>query len=82
MAKIMLGQTVRDTLTGYEGIAVARTEWLHGCVRITIQAPGVTDEGKIKPTCTCDEPQCEVVKKTKVKTDKKKHGPKPDPVRR
>lgn len=41
MAK--LGQTVRDVITGYEGIVTSRTEYLHGCVRIVIQSKELKD---------------------------------------
>ena len=40
---IKLGQKVRDTITGNEGTVVARTEWLHGCVRVTVQHEGGKD---------------------------------------
>ena len=36
MAKVNLGQVVKDTLSRYTGIADARTEWLNGCVRIRV----------------------------------------------
>lgn len=32
-----LGLTWRDTITGYEGVAVGRTVWLHGCDRLVLQ---------------------------------------------
>lgn len=34
--KIELGMTVIDEITGFEGIAVARSEWLWGCVSIAV----------------------------------------------
>lgn len=37
MSKIKLGDYVRDTITGYEGIAAGITTWLNGCGRIGIQ---------------------------------------------
>ena len=33
--RIELGQKVRDRITGCTGVVVCRSEWLHGCVRIT-----------------------------------------------
>jgi len=36
---IKLGDEAKDRITGYEGTVVAMTEWLNGCVRITIQSP-------------------------------------------
>lgn len=37
MSKIKLGDYVRDTITGYEGIVAGITNWLNGCARIGIQ---------------------------------------------
>jgi len=36
MNKIILGDKVRDKVTGYEGIATSRTEFLNGCFQIEI----------------------------------------------
>jgi hypothetical protein len=53
---IKLGDKVRDVVTGFEGIAIAKTEWLFGCIRFTVQ-PTKLDNGKILDTATFDEPQ-------------------------
>ena len=37
MTKIKLGQEVRDRVTGFKGIATARTTYLQGCDRISVQ---------------------------------------------
>jgi len=60
MPIVVLGQTVRDKLTGLTGTVVARTEWLYGCVRLTVQPHGVKD-GKPFDFYTFDEPQAEVL---------------------
>lgn len=57
---IQLGQKVRDVVSGATGIAVARCEWLYGCVRISIQMPQKAD-GEIPSLHTCDEDQLETV---------------------
>lgn len=57
---IILGSKVRDTVSGITGIAVARTQWLHSCERITIQPP-VDKDGKLMDAYTVDEPQIEVL---------------------
>lgn len=36
MEKIKLGDRVRDKISGYEGIAVARVEFLNGCIQYTV----------------------------------------------
>jgi hypothetical protein len=63
---IELGDEVKDEVTGFQGIAVARTEWLHGCKRIVIQPPLGKDE-ELKDSATFDEPQLVVIKSKKVK---------------
>lgn len=79
--KIKLGQKVRDKLTGLEGIAVARTEYLYGCVGISIQ-PFEVKDGKPAEWVRVDEPQLEVVNKKAAPKAKPAHGPRPDVGRR
>ena len=79
MTKINLGDECRDTITGFTGIAVARTIWLHGCDRVTLQ-PKVDKDGKIPDNNTFDEVQLEVIK-AKVKPKEPKittGGPRDD----
>jgi hypothetical protein len=38
-----LGQTLTDSISGYKGIAVARTEYLYSCPRIALQSKGLKD---------------------------------------
>jgi hypothetical protein len=40
---VKLGDKVTDSITGFSGIAVARTEYLYGCVRITVQPTELRD---------------------------------------
>ena len=62
--KIKLGSRVQDIYTGFEGMAVAKTEWLNGCVRIGIQPTELDKDGKIQEEVWFDEQQVKVVKKT------------------
>lgn len=39
-----LGMTARDKLTGFEGIIVARAEYLRGCTQYALEAPAGTDD--------------------------------------
>lgn len=79
---IQLGDRVKDSITGITGIAVARTHWLHGCDRITVQ-PEKLDEGKMPESVTIDEPQLVLVKAKQVLPGKKDTGgPKPEPQRK
>ena len=57
---IELGQKVKDIVSEFTGIAVARTEWLNGCARIAI-APKVNKDGSLPDTREFDEPQIRVV---------------------
>ena len=42
---IQLGDKVRDVVSGFEGIAICRSEWITGCIQIGVQTP-VNSEGK------------------------------------
>jgi hypothetical protein len=37
-APVKLGENYRDSITGFEGIATWRAEYLHGCVRVGLEA--------------------------------------------
>jgi hypothetical protein len=75
MSKVNLGDIVKDPITGYEGTAIGRTEWLNGCARITVQMPGVKPDGGLYDSQAFDEPQLEVVKSVKTKNaDETKGG--------
>lgn len=64
--KIELGDEVKDEITGFAGVAVARTQWLTGCDRITVRPRKVTKEGKIIDYETFDEAQLAVTKRKSV----------------
>lgn len=66
MERVELGDLVRCKITGFEGICVARTEWISGCARITLQPPCGKD-GKVPEGQTFDEPMVEVKKRAKLK---------------
>jgi hypothetical protein len=63
---VNLGDEVRDTVTGFSGIAVSCHTYLQGCNRITVQPP-VDKDGKNQDTCSFDEPQLEVITPQKIK---------------
>jgi len=81
---VKLGIRVRDNITGLTGIAVARTEWLHGCARVTIQ-PEELKDGKPVESYTVDEQQVELVKTEKRRVSPLSSatagGPQPTPAR-
>jgi len=81
--QIQLGDKVKDPLTGLTGIAVARTAWLHGCDRITVQPEGFDKEKKPFEAFSVDEPQLSIVKAKKIKRGSQDTGgPRPEPRRK
>ena len=44
--KIKLGSKVRDTITGFSGVATARSGYLHGSPRVLVEGR-VTAEGRL-----------------------------------
>lgn len=81
---VKLGSKVRDSLTGFEGIAVARTEWLYGCSRVGVEST-VLKDGKPIGTEWFDEQRCELVEEMKPKVSPQSSatsgGPQKDPTR-
>ena len=73
MAKIKLGDKVRDTVSGFEGIAFGQTLFLHGCTRIGVQ-PVVDKDGKLPEAQWFDEPQLVKVSAKAVETGSRKTG--------
>lgn len=76
-----LGDIAKDTITGFKGIVIGITKWLHGCRRITIQ-PQTLKDGKPVDSVSFDEPQVQVLKSAKVPTTSDTGGPAPEPKRR
>lgn len=46
---IELGKKYRDRVTGFEGIATARHEYLNGCLRITLTATTLKEGAPLEP---------------------------------
>jgi len=42
---IQLGQKVKDKITGFTGIATAKTEYLNGCLQVLVQPKMVVKKG-------------------------------------
>ena len=79
---IHLGDVAMDTITGFQGVAIARTEWLYGCRRITLQ-PQALHDGKPIDSHTFDEPQCVLVSsQPAVAPAVRTGGTRPEPVKR
>lgn len=61
-APIQLGDRVKDRVTGFTGIVVARSEYLHGCRRVGVQPEKLEKDGKPPEAAWFDEPQVDLVK--------------------
>ena len=77
---ITLGSKVKHTITGFTGIAIARTTWLSGCARITIK-PQTLKDGSTIGSETFDEPELEVLVDAGTKEEAKTGGPQKEPQR-
>jgi hypothetical protein len=73
MEKILLGDEIKDKITGFRGIAVARYSYLQGCDRICIQ-PKVDKAGRLPKAETFDEPLLLIIKKFSAKKEKGNRG--------
>jgi hypothetical protein len=62
---IVLGKEYTDSITGFKGVAMARTEFLTGCVHVLLQ-PKALKNGAIQAAEWFDEQR--VDPKSKVKT--------------
>jgi hypothetical protein len=58
--KTELGKTYRDKVTGFQGVAIGRFEYLHGCIRFTLTRAGKNGEAPVE--ATFDEPALEEIK--------------------
>lgn len=56
---IKLGNKVRDKVTGFEGIATGRVEYLTGCTQIGITPPA--KDGEVKATQYFDAERLEFI---------------------
>ena len=58
---IELGSLVKDSITGFTGIAVGRTEFGFGCVHIRTQAQELSERGDPIPAHSFDDQRVEVL---------------------
>lgn len=61
MFKYELGSKAKCKITGYEGLIVARTEWLYGCRRYVLQSSKIQDSGKPSEPLSADEDGIDIV---------------------
>lgn len=77
---LKLGDKARDKISGFTGVVVAMTEWLNGCLRITIQ-PQELKDGKPIENHTFDAEQIEIVEPIPPIVAKPHGGPSISPTR-
>lgn len=65
--KVTLGKTYKDSISGFIGVATARSIYLYGCVRVLIAPIRLKDDGDFLPDCWFDEPQLVRVRSTQIK---------------
>lgn len=68
---IRIGETAKDSITGFKGVVTARTEYLNGCARLAVQPTKLGKDGKPIEAQYFDEPQLVVIpaKRRKRTTD-------------
>jgi len=66
---VELGDLVKDSVSGFKGVAVSRHSYLQGCDRISVQ-PLVKKDGTHIESIAFDEPQLIVLKKKQAKRQK------------
>ncbi|MBK8916400.1 MAG: hypothetical protein IPM64_17685 [Phycisphaerales bacterium] len=59
---IPLGSKVRDIVTGFEGVATARVQYLNGCVQFCILPASI--DGKMPEGAYVDYQRLEVINRT------------------
>ncbi|GAI75720.1 unnamed protein product, partial [marine sediment metagenome] len=68
---VKLGDVVRDTVSGFIGVATGKSEYLNGCVRYCLEPMKLTDKGDLIESHWFDKQQLEVVKeRQQVESDK------------
>jgi len=69
---IELGDKVRDPITGFVGVAVAKTEYIHACDEITVQS-SVNEKGEVPEEKGFDLPRLDLLKREFIASGA--HGP-------
>jgi hypothetical protein len=69
----LLGKKAKDKITGFTGIIVAKTEYLTGCTRYSLQSTELAN-GKPQDWVGFDEDQLELIEEPKVNLNVKRAG--------
>ena len=71
-AKIRLGSKVKDMITDFEGITTAVSFHLYGCTQYFVQP--MSKDGEQKEGDWIDEPQLEILEKSKIPKQPERNG--------
>lgn len=75
---VVLGAKYRDTVSGFVGIAIGKSEWLNGCTTVGLRPP-VDKDGKLIDANWFDYPQLEFIENVLGQSHNETGGPKPTP---
>ena len=73
MEEIELGDTVQCIYTGFKGVAVARTEFINGCIQFSI-APKWDGKAPIFEEMSLDSKSLKIIKKKPQSKEEKSTG--------
>lgn len=71
--KFNLGDKLRDKITGFEGIAVGRHQWINNCNTYSIK-PQMLKDGAPQDSHSFDEPQLDLVEEKAIPDINRKTG--------
>jgi len=71
--RIELGDKVRCIYTGFEGIAVARTEFINGCIQISIAPKWDKKTNPVEQEMSLDSKSLKIIKKNPIKVKKEEY---------
>ncbi len=81
--ELALGDVARDTITGFEGVIIARATWISACDRLVLQPTKLKDDGQPRDNHGFDATSCVIVSKKNPPAPKEdRGGPMPDVPRR
>ncbi len=72
---IILGEEYVDKITGFRGVAVGITFWLHACERVGLQSQELKEDGTVRKIEWFDVPGVEHVKTKATPKATKTGGP-------
>lgn len=79
--EIKLGDVAKDTITGFTGVVICVSKWLHGCRRFTLQPQQLDKDGRVLASASFDEPQIVLVTPQAAAGTSNTGGPRPEPSR-